>query len=271
MRRVSLLILIVLCFFMAGCGSKAEGSYTVSGRITEYGDPQLGLEGVTISFSGGYGTATTDTSGNWSKAGLKGTVTVTPAKDGLTFDPSSRDVTKAISNVDFAAEPIPFPIEFDDPNFEAAIRREIRKPDGQIMSTDVRWITCLQPGGCNISELGGIEHLINLSVLSLATNRISDISALAGLRNLEYLLLSYNQISDISALALLSNLRDLAITDNQISDISALVANPGLGDGDRIDIRYNRLDLSSGSDAMRDINTLLQRGVRLEYRPQLAD
>ncbi len=470
MKRVSLLLVIALCFFMAGCGSKAGGSYSVSGRITEIDDPQQGLEGVTIAFSGGHGTATTDSSGNWSKTGLNGPVTLTPAKEGWAFDPPSKQVTKAASNVDFAASaymvygritrqdngegiegirinfsggfsPVAtapdgtwfkiglkgtitvtptkdgwafyppsrqvtgtandvdfvagaytvsgrvtrqdngqgiegvtisfsggfspvvtapdgtwsksglngrvtvtpmkegwsfypwstvvvttantvdfaaleaFPIAFDDPNIEAAVRNKIWKPTGQLMNTDVTNVTELEVGSCNVSRLGGIQYLVNLESLYLGHNRISDISLLAGLTNLnslslrdnqvsdisplegltsiEFLGLGENQISDITALAGLTNIRQLGIWRNQISDISALagltnlehldavvnqisdisplVANSGLGDGDSIDIRCNELDLSPGSDAMRDIDTLIQRGVSVTYKPQGPD
>jgi hypothetical protein len=470
MKRVSLLLVIALCFFMAGCGSKAGGSYTVSGRITKIDDPQQGLEGVTIAFSGGHGTATTDASGNWRKTGLNGPVTLTPAKEGWAFDPPSKQVTKAASNVDFAASAymvygrvtrqdngqglegvrinfsggfIPvatapdgtwfkiglkgvitvtptkdgwafdppsrqvietandvdfvagaytvsgrvtrndngqglggvtisfsegfspavtapdgtwsksglngrvtvtptkegwafspwstvvvttastvdfdaleaFPITFDDPNLEAAVRQEIMKYTGQLMNTDVMNLLFLHAGSLNISRLGGIQYLVNLEYLYLGHNQISDISLLGGLTNLnslslrdnqisdispleglmsiEFLGLGENEISDISVLAGLTNIRQLGIWRNKISDISAiagltnlehldavvneisdispLVANSGLGDGDSIDVRCNQLDLSPGSDAMQDINTLIQRGVSVTYKPQGPD
>ncbi len=103
MRRVPFLLLIVLCVFMAGCGPSVGGSYTVTGRITKADDPGQGLEGVTIFFSGGDGIATTDANGNWSKSGLSGAITITPAKDWWRFDPINRQVNKAASNVDFSA------------------------------------------------------------------------------------------------------------------------------------------------------------------------
>gem|GEM_PF-4216068 len=98
------IILIVLpgCF---GGGGGTQTTYTVSGRVTQAGNPQQGIPDVTLAFSGGYGTATTNSNGNWSKSGLKGTVTVTPTKNGWTFQPPSRQVTGTASNVDFAGTP----------------------------------------------------------------------------------------------------------------------------------------------------------------------
>ena len=515
MKRVPFLLLIVLCVFIAGCGPSAGGSYTVTGRITKADDPGQGLEGVTIAFSGGYGTATTDASGNWSKSGLADTVIVTPAKEGWTFTPASRQVTKAASNVDFAASAASstymisgrvtredngeglelvvirfsggftgvatqpngtwckvglrgavtvtpsrdgwgfdppsrqvtgaaddvnfiagaytvsgrvthqdsgqglggvtmrfnggpdtviteedgtwrkgglngsvtvtpmkeglafyprnkvvvaaasdidftgleaFPITFEDPNLEAVVRAAINQPAGQLMNTDVKNLAHLDAYWRHISRLGGIQYLISLETLRLGSNQVSDISPLAGLTNMEALYLGENQISDISPLAGLTNIRSLELeknqisdlsaltgltkmevlglyfnqvsnisplagltsmvyldldsnqvsnisaltgltnikrldlsmnqisdisplagltalnmldlSPNQISDISALVDNTGLGDGDIIWLKYNRLDLSPGSQAMKDINALEARGVTVHYEPQ---
>ena len=57
------IILIVLpgCFGGGGGGT----TYAVSGRITHASNPQQGIPDVTLTFSGGFGTATTDLSGNW--------------------------------------------------------------------------------------------------------------------------------------------------------------------------------------------------------------
>ncbi len=112
MKRVSFLLLIVLCLFIAGCEGmdcdpETGGSYAVSGRITKVNEPQEGIEGVTIAFSGGYGTATTDSNGYWTKSGLKGTVTATPAKPGYLFDPdciTASGPSNAI-NFEYAVEP----------------------------------------------------------------------------------------------------------------------------------------------------------------------
>ena len=56
---------------------------------------------MTIGFSGGFGSATTDSSGAWSKTGLTGTVTVTPSKSGYTFGPASASVSGANTAVNF--------------------------------------------------------------------------------------------------------------------------------------------------------------------------
>ena len=50
-----------------------------------------------------------------------------------------------------------------------------------------------------------------------------------------------------------------------VSDIYPLVENDGFGSGDHIDMRWNELDLTSGSEDMNNINTLIDRGVEVDY------
>lgn len=153
-------------------------------------------------------------------------------------------MTDAAGDAESAAKQrIATPIGFEDPNLEAAVRNAIGKQSGQLMDTDVMSVNYLDASNCNISRLGGIEHLTGLTDLDLYNNRISDISPLAGLVSLEWL--------DLRA--------------NKISDISPLTANPGLGQGCRISLDGNRLDLSPESDDMQTINTLMRRGASVCY------
>jgi hypothetical protein len=75
-------------------------AYGSSGRVNKDG---VGLEGVTINFSGGHSSVTTNADGYWSKHLLRGTVTATPEKSGYVFDPPSMTVTGSASNLDFQA------------------------------------------------------------------------------------------------------------------------------------------------------------------------
>ncbi len=94
--------LIVIIMILSGCMSSVS-TYSVSGYVTYNGS---GLSGVTISFSDGLPSVTTNTSGYWSQSGLTGSVVVTPSLSGYTFSPSSITVTSANNNVDFIASPI---------------------------------------------------------------------------------------------------------------------------------------------------------------------
>lgn len=83
----------------------SPGRYTISGYVR----PQVcalaiqvpcGIESVTVSFSDGMGSVTTDRDGFYSKSGFApGTYTVTPSKSGYSFEPASAAVSVSDRNV----------------------------------------------------------------------------------------------------------------------------------------------------------------------------
>jgi len=136
--------------------------------------------------------------------------------------------------------------KIEDPNLEQVFRESIDKPTGPLHKTDLEEITILDASENEIESLDGIQYIQNLQKLNFSSNQVSDISLLANLTNLEW----------------------LEFSDNQVSDISALVLNEGLGSGDIINMENNYLDLTSGSQNMQDIETLINRGVDVIYEPQ---
>jgi len=128
-----------------------------------------------------------------------------------------------------------------------------------------------------IEDISALSELLKLKTLNLRKNQIEDISPLKNLINLESLSIggsregvisTGNKINDITPLKNLSNLKLLTLDDNRISDISPLVENIGFGEGDKIDLRYNYLVLTPGSEDMNNINALIDRGVEVIYEPQ---
>lgn len=96
------LSLIFLVGLISGCGGVGQDTYNVSGQVLDNeGD---GIEGVSLNFSRGFGSAETDEDGKWSKSGLKGTVTVTPIKEGWEFEPQNRKTTVEASNLNFTGQ-----------------------------------------------------------------------------------------------------------------------------------------------------------------------
>jgi len=156
-------------------------------------------------------------------------------------------------------------VTFPDAKLDAAIREYIRKPTGDIHQSDLESLTNFDASNKGISDLTGLEYCINMTMLYLDDNRISDISPLSSLTNLTGLDLDSNEISDISPLSSLTNLTGLDLYGNRISDISPLVDNIGLDEGDEVYLESNYLDLAPDSQAMSDIQTLLDRGVNVFY------
>ena len=91
-----------------------------------------------------------------------------------------------------------------------------------------------------ISDLGGLEFLVNLATLRLNRNRIRDVSELSSLVGLSH----------------------LDLEGNAISDIAPLVANAGLGAGDHVFLGSNRLSEHAVASA---IPALESRGVFVGY------
>jgi hypothetical protein len=134
-----------------------------------------------------------------------------------------------------------------------------------------------------ITDLSPLSGIIDLSSLYLADNRITDISPL-GLTQVGWLYLERNRITDISALSGLTELGRVYLSDNQITDISPLVTNAGnsfmilAGIGFDINLVNNYLDTAPGSQAMHDIQSLIDIGtlrngikeVTVTYLPQRA-
>ncbi|AEB11008.1 hypothetical protein Marky_0247 [Marinithermus hydrothermalis DSM 14884] len=65
-------------------------------------------------------------------------------------------------------------------------------------------------------------------------------------------------------------MRELSLFHNRIRDPTPLVENPGIGAGDVVDVRCNRLSLAPDSGDMRAVEALRGRDVRLRYAPQGA-
>lgn len=119
----------------------------------------------------------------------------------------------------------------------------------------------------SISGLSTLSKLEELSIESLGLGN-ADLAELEPLTELRYLGLEDNGISDLSVISTLTNLATLELQENQLTDISPLLSSSGLGEGDRVVLKDNFLDLSEGSDDLANIRTLQGRGVELEYEPQ---
>lgn len=75
------------------------GTYSVSGIVVD--SDGNGIEDVTLAFFKGFGTAKTNSAGEWRKNGLRGTVKISPSKDGYVFAPSSCEVSVPSDSVYF--------------------------------------------------------------------------------------------------------------------------------------------------------------------------
>ncbi|WP_461568075.1 leucine-rich repeat domain-containing protein [Thermincola ferriacetica] len=113
-------------------------------------------------------------------------------------------------------------VSISDPNLERVIRSKIGFSTSTLFKRDLEGITDLDASAAGITNLDGIENLVNLKRLDLSNNNISDIEPLKDLANLTSLNLSNNNITAIDDLSNLTNLNELNLSDNEIVSLSPL-------------------------------------------------
>lgn len=92
--RIGILFLFALVLAACSGGSSRGTTYSISGVVADK-DGQ-GIEGVTLSITGGTTMAVVSgEGGHWTASGLRGEVTVTPVGDGLEFDPPNYRLSSA--------------------------------------------------------------------------------------------------------------------------------------------------------------------------------
>lgn len=108
--------------------------------------------------------------------------------------------------------------------------------------------------GCAVHSLGfqGNPHL-------------TDISTIGGITSLVELSITDNQLSNIAPLATLTNLEYAELNANRISDIEPLLDNPGLGGDDYVDLTGNPLSGPPPSAACTQLPEFIARFNHREY------
>jgi len=98
---------------------------------------------------------------------------------------------------------------------------------------------------------------------------LSNLAFLSGFTMLERLWAWGNDLTDATFVTGLTSLSDtLFLETNYIASLAPLVANTAIGDGTIVALSYNCLDLTAGSQAMNDIDTLIARGALVSYETQ---
>ena len=119
-------------------------------------------------------------------------------------------------------------LNFPDPALEAAIRKEVGKADGPLLSEDLAKVTQLSVYNTPLADLTGLDQCANLLHVAFSVTRIERIDCLARMPQLESARLSRNAISDISPLKDLSKLYQLALEGNPVTDLSPLAGHTAL-------------------------------------------
>ncbi len=148
---------------------------------------------------------------------------------------------------------------------EAAIRKELKKPAGELTKVDLEKVTKLDLKQNELTDVKGLENLTQLQNLHLDWNKLTnedlkpltgltnlrwlglggipplgDLTPLGGLAKLEQLQLAYDRLTNISSLSRLKELKTIdlsatSLTDEQLEHLSGLTKLTAL------DLRQNRL------------------------------
>ena len=115
-------------------------------------------------------------------------------------------------------------VDFPDPNLEKAIREVLALPDEiPLTQPDMLRLTRVAASKRQIKDLTGLEHAVNLKMLSFWGNPISDISPISGLVQLQHLDFGGCHISDITPIENLIELTYLTLHSNlRIVDITPI-------------------------------------------------
>ena len=131
------------------------------------------------------------------------------------------------------------PVTFKDSKLEAAVRKELKKPDDSALThKDLAMLESLKAGQGGITSLAGLEHATNLSKLMLWNNQITEVKPLANLTKLTSLNLSLNQITEVTSLTNLTSLTRLNLTRNKISKLAPLT---GLTKLTNLELAHNQI------------------------------
>ncbi len=189
-------------------------------------------------------------------------------------------------------------VHFPDPHLEAVIRLSLDQPEGSLSKSQLATITHLEAPHAGIRDLTGMNHLVGITSLNLAGNRVTDVSPLSRLRVLKSLDLTDNamvhleeigfarlsklphlkelnlahnvrrhadgsseRLQDISLLRAFTNLNDLCLSDNHISDISHLKPLSRL---QRLDLSENPFHDASALQDMKMLESLNLRQTGIE-------
>ena len=127
-----------------------------------------------------------------------------------------------------AADKKPLTKEESGQVIEAVIRKELKKPIGELTKADLEKVKRLDLNNKGITDISALAELKELEVLNIHSNRISDLNPLVELSKLVHLELYENQITDLKPLGRLNSLKILWLTENpKIKDYSPIAGIRG--------------------------------------------
>ena len=119
----------------------------------------------------------------------------------------------------FAADKKPLTKEESAKVIEAAIRKKIKKPTGELTKADLEKVTTLNLFYNKLTSVKGLEKLTHLTHLNLDGNRLTSVKELEKLTQLTRLTLTGNPLTDVKGLEKLTQLTRLELYNNKLTDV----------------------------------------------------
>ena len=114
-----------------------------------------------------------------------------------------------------AADKKPLTKEESAKVIEAAIRKSIKKPEGELTKADLEKVTWLNLYDNRLTDVKGLEKLTELTLLNLDDNKLTDVKGLEKLTQLKTLNLSGNKLTEVpKGLEKLTKLKFLVLNNN---------------------------------------------------------
>ena len=106
---------------------------------------------------------------------------------------------------------------------EAAIRKHLKKPTGELTKADYEKVKFLSLRGYLLTNVTGLEKLTQLERLSLHNNKLTDLKGLEKLTKLETLDVGSNQLTNVKGLEKLTKLKLLFLSASyKLDDLNGL-------------------------------------------------
>lgn len=115
-------------------------------------------------------------------------------------------------------------VDFPNADFEAAVRKKLEKPEGDITKSELAKLRSLNVSQTRMAALDVCVFplMTGLKELFLGPGKYTDLSAIAGATQLESLRASQNKVSDLTPLSKMTKLDRLDLGQTEVSDLTAL-------------------------------------------------
>lgn len=142
------------------------------------------------------------------------------ADSNASINPGATDVCEDGIDQNCSGEDTSCFAGFADSALETCVRDVLAKPTGTITDADLRILSALQCQNKGISQLGGIESMVELKSVDFETNQIQSAGPLFSLTGLTTLRLGDNNLTSLAGFGVFGSLTELDVSANQLTSIS---------------------------------------------------